>query len=260
MKDHFADRLFDLSGHHALVTGASGGLGRHFALTLARAGAAVAVGARRTDKLAELVTEITAAGGRAIAVKLDVGQRDSVIAALDEASEKLGTLDIIVNNAGVTATKRVLEYTDADWSSVINTNLDGSWIVAQEAAKRLVAAKLGGNIINISSIYASRVSPGVVPYTVSKAAVKQLTKVLALEFARFGIRVNAIAPGYIATDLNRDFLASDAGQRLRARVPAQRFGDETELDGALLLLASKAGAYISGTEIAVDGGHLCNSL
>ncbi|HEY9546169.1 MAG TPA: SDR family NAD(P)-dependent oxidoreductase, partial [Solimonas sp.] len=251
MKDNFANALFDLSGHHALVTGASSGLGRHFALTLAKAGAAVAVGARRADKLAELVDEITATGGTAVAVNLDVGQRASVIAALDEASDKLGPLDLIVNNAGVTATRRVLDYTDDDWSTVMKTNLDGSWLVAQEAARRLVAAQRPGSIINISSIYASRVSPGVVPYTVSKAGVKHLTKVLALELARFGIRVNAIAPGYIATDLNRDFLASDAGQRLRSRVPSQRFGEQHELDGALLLLASKAGAYISGTATVV---------
>jgi len=260
MQAHFADQLFDLGGHAALVTGASGGLGRHFALTLARAGAAVAVAARRADKLAELVAEITAFGGRAVAVNMDVASRDSISAALDAAGAQLGTLDIIVNNAGVTATKRVLEYSDDDWNAVMDTNLRGAWIVAQEAAKRLVDAKKNGSIVNISSIYASRVSPGVVPYTVSKAGVKHLTKVLALEFARFGIRVNAIAPGYIATDLNRDFLASDAGQRLRARVPAQRFGEEHELDGALLLLASNAGAYISGSEIVVDGAHLCNTL
>jgi NAD(P)-dependent dehydrogenase (short-subunit alcohol dehydrogenase family) len=260
MNAGLADELFDLSGHTAFVTGASGGLGRHFALVLAQAGAAVAVGARRADKLAELVEEIQAAGGRAAAVSLDVGSRRSIQAALNAAAGKLGTPDIIVNNAGVTATRRVLEYSDEDWDSVMATNLRGAWIVAQEAAKRLVAAGQPGSIINISSIYASRVSPGVVPYTVSKAGVKQLTRVLALEFARFGIRVNAIAPGYIATDLNRDFLASEAGQRLRARVPAQRFGEIHELDGTLLLLASKAGAYISGAEIAVDGAHLCNTL
>lgn len=260
MQAHFADQLFDLSGHAALVTGASGGLGRHFALTLARAGAAVAVGARRADKLAELVAEIQGFGGRAVAVNMDVASRDSIVAALDQAASEIGTLDIIVNNAGVTATKRVLEYNDADWNAVMDTNLRGSWIVAQEAARRLVAANKTGSIINISSIYSSRVSPGVVPYTVSKAGVKHLTKVLALEFAKFGVRVNAIAPGYIATDLNRDFLASEAGQRLRARVPTQRFGEEHELDGALLLLASKAGSYINGAEIVVDGAHLCNTL
>ncbi|MFT3754420.1 MAG: SDR family oxidoreductase [Pseudoxanthomonas sp.] len=257
---NFAAGLFDLRGRNALVTGASGGLGRHFALVLAKAGASVAVGARRADKLAELVEEISAAGGHAVAVGMDVSSRDSIAAALDEAAGELGTLDVIVNNAGVTATKRVLDYTDEDWDAVMDTNLRGAWIVAQEAAKRLSAANQPGSIINISSIYSSRVSPGLVPYTVSKAGVKQLTRVLALEFAKFGIRVNAIAPGYIATDLNRDFLASDAGQRLRGRVPVQRFGEEHELDGALLLLASKAGAYINGSEIVVDGGHLCNTL
>jgi NAD(P)-dependent dehydrogenase (short-subunit alcohol dehydrogenase family) len=260
MNAYFAQQLFDLSGHTAFVTGASSGLGRHFALVLAKAGAAVAVGARRADRLASLIDEITAIGGRAIAVNLDVGSRDSVVTALDATTTTLGVADIIVNNAGVTATKRVLEYSDEDWDAVLDTNLRGAWIVAQEAAKRLVAAKQPGNIVNISSIYSSRVSPGVLPYTVSKAGVKHLTKALALEFARFGIRVNAIAPGYIATDLNRDFLASEAGQRLRMRVPAQRFGEQHELDGALLLLASKAGAYISGTEIVVDGAHLCNTL
>lgn len=248
--------LFDLSRRKALVTGASSGLGRHFAQVLATAGAEVIVAARRAEKLAETVQAIVEAGGRASAVAMDVGNRDSVIAALEAA----GTPDIVVNNAGVTETKRPLDYTDADWDAIIGTNLKGAWIVAQECARRMVAEGKNGSLINISSILGSRVAGGVGPYCASKAGLTQLTKSLALELARHGIRVNSIAPGYIVTELNQEFLAGEGGDKLRARIPSRQFGQYDNLTGPLLLLASDAGSYMSGSEIIVDGGHLCSSL
>jgi NAD(P)-dependent dehydrogenase (short-subunit alcohol dehydrogenase family) len=260
MAGDFLSRLLDLSGHRALVTGASSGLGRHFALTLARAGATVAVAARRVDRLADTVAEIESHGGRAVAVAMDVGSRQSVCAALDESAARLGTIDILVNNAGVSGTKRALDYTDADWDAIVGTNLKGAWTVAQEAARRMIDGGTGGSIINVTSILSGRVAGGVTPYCASKAGLSHLTRALALELARHDIRVNSLAPGYVATELNRDFLASDAGEKLRIRIPARRFGACEDLDGALLLLASPAGAYMTGSDIVVDGGHLCSSL
>ena len=252
--------LFSLAGRNALVTGASSGLGRAFALTLARAGAQVAVAARRVDKLGEVVAEIERLGGRAEPLAMDVLDRASVIAAFDRMEQRLGTAQIIVNNAGVTGTQRALEVTSEDWKAVIDTNLSGAWMVAQESARRMVDAKVPGSIVNITSILATRVAGGLPAYVASKAGLRHLTRSLALEWARYGIRVNSLAPGYIVTELNRGFLASEAGESLRARVPVRRFGEFKDLDGALLLLASDAGAYITGAEIVVDGGHLCSSL
>jgi NAD(P)-dependent dehydrogenase (short-subunit alcohol dehydrogenase family) len=252
--------IFRLDGSKALVTGASSGLGRHFALTLAQAGAEIVVAARRADKLAALVAEIEALDRRAHAVSLDVTSEASVRAAFDSIEKTTGVVDVIVNNAGVTATKAVLQQTEADWDSVIDTNLKGAWLVAQEAARRLVAAKRGGSIINVASILGERVAGGVAPYAISKAGLVQATKALALELARYDIRVNAIEPGYVITDINRDFLASEAGEKLRMRIPTRRFGEMTHLDGPLLLLASRAGAHMTGAALAVDGGHLVSSL
>ena len=252
--------LFSLAGQRVLVTGSSSGLGKHFALTLARAGAHVAVAARRKDKLAAVVTEIAATGGHAIAVEMDVTDRSSVCAALDMIQSSMGVIDIVVNNAGVTNSKPPLDFTDDDWQAVIDTNLTGAWIVAQETSRRMIAADVAGSIINITSILATRVAGALSPYAASKAALKQLTRSFALELARHNIRVNSLAPGYIATDLNRDFLQSDLGEKLKVRIPARRFGELENLDGALLLLASRASAYMTGSEIVVDGGHLVSSL
>ena len=252
--------LFSLAGQRVLVTGSSSGLGKHFALTLARAGAHVAVAARRKDKLAAVVTEIAATGGHAIAVEMDVTDRSSVCAALDMIQSSMGVIDIVVNNAGVTNSKPPLDFNDEDWQAVIDTNLTGAWIVAQETSRRMIAANVSGSIINITSILATRVAGALSPYAASKAALKQLTHSFALELARNNIRVNSIAPGYIATDLNRDFLQSELGEKLKARIPSRRFGELENLDGALLLLASNAGAYMTGSEIVVDGGHLVSSL
>lgn len=253
--------LFRLDGHRALVTGASSGLGQHFALTLAKAGAEIAVAARRADKLTALLTQIEAAGGRGAAVSLDVTSAASVGACFDEINDLMGgPVDIVINNAGVTVTKPLLQHTEQDWDLVVDTNLKGGWLVAQEAARRLVAVNRPGSLINIASILGERVAGGVAPYAVSKAGLVQATKAMALELARFGIRVNAILPGYVTTDLNREFLASPAGEKLRARIPTRRFGMPEDLDGPLLLLASAAGRHMTGAVLAVDGGHLISGL
>jgi NAD(P)-dependent dehydrogenase (short-subunit alcohol dehydrogenase family) len=257
-----ADRiesLFRVDGLRALVTGASSGLGRRFALTLARAGAAeVVVAGRRVESLAALVDEIGTLGSAGRGVKLDVTGAASIAACFDDAGGFVP--DIVVNNAGVTVTKPLLEQTEDDWDAVVGTNLKGGWMVAQEAARRMVAAKKGGSIVNIASILGQRVAGGVAPYAVSKAGLVQMTKAMALELARYDIRVNAILPGYVVTDLNRDFLQSAAGEKLRARIPTRRFGQLEDLDGPLLLLASAAGRHMTGSVLAVDGGHLVSSL
>lgn len=253
--------MFRIDGRRALVTGASSGLGRHFALTLARAGAEVVVVARRADKLAGLLAEIESHSGKGLALSLDVTDASSIRACFDEIERRIGgAADIVVNNAGVTVTKPVLQQTEEDWDAVVGTNLKGGWMVAQEAARRLVAADRPGSLINIASILGERVAGGVAPYAVSKAGLVQATKAMALELARYGIRVNAILPGYVVTDLNREFLDSEPGEKLRARIPTRRFGRLEDLDGPLLLLASDAGRHMTGAVLAVDGGHLVSSL
>jgi NAD(P)-dependent dehydrogenase (short-subunit alcohol dehydrogenase family) len=251
---------FDLGGSAALVTGASSGLGRHFALVLARAGAAVALAARRTDMLAEAVTEIARAGGKAVAVALDVTVPASVAAALSETERRIGPLDILVNNAGTVTSKPLLEHSEEDWDRVVDTNLKGAWLVAQEAARRWVGAGRAGRVVNIASILGIRTQAGIPGYVASKAGLIHLTHALALELGPKGITVNALAPGYIETDLNRDYLRSDAGKALARRIPLRRIGAMEDLEGALLLLASPAGAYINGAVIPVDGGHLVSAL
>ncbi len=252
--------LFGLSARHALVTGASSGLGRHFAGALAAAGARVSVAARREAALAQTVETIHATGAQAQAVRMDVTDAGSVKQAFAAAEAQFGPVGIVINNAGVTGTRAALDMTDDDWSSVIDTNLKGSWVVARHAARRMIHHGQGGSIVNIASILGLRVAGGVAPYAISKAGVVQMTKALALEWARHGIRVNALAPGYIETDLNDAFFASDAGKALIRRIPQRRLGEARELDGALLLLASDAGSYMTGSVIAVDGGHLVSGL
>ena len=251
---------FSLDGRVALVTGASGGLGRHFAETLAGVGATVAVAARRADKVAETVALIEEAGGRAFAVEIDVTDERSIAAAFDAAEKEAGAVTVLVNNAGIANRAPSLDTTEKEWRQVIDTNLTDAWAVSLEAAKRMIAAEAGGSIVNIASILGFRVRPGIAPYAISKAGVVQMTKALALEWARFGIRVNALAPGYIETDMNREFLTSDYGQKLIERIPQRRTGDMADLDVPLLLLASEAGAYMTGSVIPIDGGHLVNSL
>ncbi len=250
----------DLSGRVALVTGASSGLGAHFAQTLARNGAKVALVARRRERLEELARAIEASGGVAVPVAADVSRAEGVAAAFDQAEQALGTATIVVNNAGIARNAPALEMDEATWDEVVDTNLRGAWLVAQTAAQRMVKAGTGGSIINIASILAKRVNGHNAPYIASKAGLLHLTRALALEWARYSVRVNAILPGYIETDINREFFQTAAGQAMIKRVPQRRLGRPEDLDGALLLLASDASSFMTGAEIAVDGGHLQSSL
>ena len=258
MPERPGDR-FRLDGRTALVTGASGGLGRHFALVLAAAGASVAVAARRAGPLEEVAAEIVAAGGTAAAVALDVTDGAAIKAAFDDAEKALGPIDVLINNAGVALTKPALETDEADWDRVLDTNLKGAWMVAREAARRMADAG-GGTIVNIGSIVAERVAGGLSAYAASKAGLTQLTRALAVELARHSIRVNALAPGYIETDINREYFATDAGRRMIKRIPQRRVGHLGDLDGPLLLLASEASAFMTGSVVTVDGGHTVSAL
>lgn len=252
--------ILTLEGKTALVTGANGVLGAHFAKTLAQAGAKVALAGRRPASMQPVQDAIIAAGGRATPVALDVTDPASVARAFDEVAETLGPITVLVNNSGIAVTKPLLEHTEDDWRQVIDVNLDGAWRVAQAAAKHMVGHGQGGSIVNVASVLGLRVASQVPSYVASKAALIQLTKAMALELSRHGIRVNALAPGYIETSINREFFASDAGQTMVKRVPQRRLGQPGELDGALLLLASDAGSYMTGTVVVVDGGHVVNTL
>jgi NAD(P)-dependent dehydrogenase (short-subunit alcohol dehydrogenase family) len=240
-----------LQGKSALVTGASSGLGAHFARVLAAQGADVTCAARRVDRLDALVDQI---GPMARAAAMDVTDAASVSAVFDRP------YDIVINNAGVTYDGPALKTSQEDWNWVLDTDLSGVFRVAQAAGQTLVAAGRPGSIVNIASILGLRVAGNLSAYATAKAGVVQMTKSLALEWARYGIRVNALCPGYIETDLNRDFFASDAGKALIKRVPQRRLGQVEHLDGPLLLLASEDGAFMTGTAIVVDGGHLVSSL
>ena len=253
-------QLFSLEGRVALVTGASGALGGRFAETLALAGARVVLAARRLEPMQALCERLAGGSGRHMTVHMDVAEKASVDAAIDEAAAELGMIDIAVNNSGIALTASALDEPDEEWDRLMRVNLDGARTVALAVARRLVDAKKPGSIINVASVTGLRQAGAVTAYATSKAALIQMTKQHALEWARHGIRVNAIAPGYIETDLNRDFFATDAGRALIKRIPQRRLGHTEDLDGALLLLASNAGAYMTGTVVSVDGGHLVSSL
>ena len=250
-----------LDGELVLVTGASSGLGAHAAQTLAAQGADVVLAARRTDRLEQRVQALRAQGVRAHAQALDVTDAAQVESALDAIHNAMGrTPTRLLNAAGVAVTASVLQQTERDWDTVMDTNLKGAWLVASACARRWVQQQVRGVVLNIASITGLRVAGGVAPYCASKAGLIQLTQAMALELARHCIRVNALAPGYVETELNRDFLRSEAGERLRQRIPLQRFGEAQDLDGPLLLLLSDAGRYINGAVLAVDGGHLVSGL
>lgn len=256
-----AQQGFDLTGRTALVTGASSGLGAHFAHTLASAGARVVITARRIDRLQALVDQLQGQGCQALAVPMDVTDADSVNAAFEQAEQHWGMIDVLVNNAGIGDPVMFLNMTEGNWRSMLSTNLDGAWRVAHRASVAMARVGRGGSIINIASILGLRVGTALSHYAVAKAGVVQLTKAMAMELARNNIRVNAIAPGYFRTEMNNDYFETQQGQDyIRSKVPMRRLGQLHELDGPLLLLASEAGSFMTGTIINVDGGHLTNSL
>lgn len=252
--------MFDLQGKSALITGAGTGLGRQFAITLASAGASVALAARRREKLDETRDLIKEQGGTAICVELDVTDPLSVTSCVRAVESELGVPDILVNNAGVAAQNLVVEMEDNEWEYVLNTNVNGVFKVARAVAKAMIEARKPGSIINLASVLGFRNAPALSHYAASKAAVVSMTKTFALEWVYYGIRVNAIAPGYFETDMNTGVIRSERGDELIKRIPMKRIGELHELDGALLLLASDAGSFMTGSTITVDGGHLCNSL
>lgn len=250
---------FDLAGKTVFITGASSGLGTHFARLFARHGAHTILAARRTDRLAELERELASPSVRSMSVLLDVAHADAVEGAVSEAEDRMGPIDVLVNNAGVTLTKPAIDYDEVDFHSVVDVNLKGSFWMAKAVARRMRDSG-GGSIVNIASILGLRQAGQVASYAISKAGVVQMTKVLALEWARHGIRVNALAPGYISTELNAEFWDTPAGQQLIKRIPQRRLGRLEELDGPILLLASDLSSYMTGSVLTVDGGHLVSSL
>lgn len=247
----------DLNGKTALVTGASSGLGKHFATVLASQGVHVVLAARKEETLRNECATISEAGGKASFVVMDVTSPTSVEQAFEAAAK---SFDIIINNAGISGAGPALDISEQTWDSVVDTNVKGVFSVAQAGARKMRDDRRGGSIVNVASILGLRVAGQVAAYTASKAAVVQLTKALALEWARFGIRVNALCPGYFETELNKEFFSSDAGQALVKRIPQKRLGRLHELNVPLLLLSSDAGSFITGASLAVDGGHLVSSL
>ena len=252
----------DLSGRVAFITGASGGLGAQFARTLAAAGAGVVLASRRLEKLKELRAEIEGAGGDAHVIELDVTDNDSIKSAVAHAETEMGSIDILVNNSGVSTTQRIQDVAEDDYDFVFNTNVRGAFFVAQEVGKRMLARSrgaapgsfTGGRIINIASMAGLKVLPQIGVYCMSKAAVVQMTKAMALEWGRFGINVNAICPGYIDTEINHHHWQTEQGQKLVQMLPRQRVGEPKDLDGLLLMLASDQSHFINGAVIAADDG------
>ncbi|MAR91798.1 MAG: SDR family NAD(P)-dependent oxidoreductase [Pseudomonadota bacterium] len=254
------DVNFNLDGKVVLVTGASSGFGHAFAPFLARHGAKLVVAARRRDPLLALEEEIENDGGRCLAVPMDVTRRESVVEAFEQAEAAFGCVDVVVNNAGIGRASPVLKVTEAEWDEVLDTNLKGAFLVAQEGARRMNLQGKHGSIINIASVLGLRVTSHLSHYSASKAGLVQLTKSLALELAQYQIRVNAICPGYFLTDINRDFFDTEGGKRMIQRIPQRRLGEIQDLLGPLLLLASDASRYMTGSVISVDGGHAVSKL
>jgi len=250
--------MFSLTKKNVLVTGASGGLGKHIATLFAKQGANVIICARRSSQLQELKAKLEQDFGiRVHSFTLDINNRTDFKKMISSLEDEGIQIDVLINNAGVSDTKRFLEYEDADWDRIVDTNLKAPWQCSQEIARHMVDTNNRGSIINITSILSESINLGVSPYCASKAGLRHLTEVMAVELARFGINVNAIAPGYMITDINKEYLTSEMGQQLLKRIPSRKFVDFEDLDGALLLLSSPAGKGITGVEIKVDGGHSC---
>lgn len=255
MSDYLT-QTFGLKGKVALVVGASSGIGAQFARALALAGADVVLGARRAEKIEALAKEIAdETGARTLAVSMDVTDLDTIVKAFDTVEAAFGTCTVVCNNAGLAIPNWALEDTEEDWDTTMNTNLKGMWRVAREAAKRMMAAGTGGSIINTASILGLGVGPMQTTYAISKAGVVQMTRALALEWQRFGIRVNAICPGYFKTEINQEFLESEHGQQMVKMTPARRVGKLSELEPAMLMLACDASGFTTGVALPVDGAH-----
>lgn len=254
--------LFRLDGKHVAITGASSGFGHHFGGVLANAGAKVSLGARRVERVEARAAEVNEQGGQAVGAPLDVTSAESARAFFDAAEAAFGPVDVLINNAGIEAgAKTYMMIDENDWDSVIDTNLKSAWLMSKLFTERVVAGGVkDGNIINVSSITDTRTIKGQFPYAVSKGGLTRMTEVLALEAPKYGIRVNALAPGYILTDVSRLLLESDAAPEFMKGIPLRRFGEFDDLDGPLLLLASDASKYMNGSVLVVDGGHICASL
>ncbi|WP_116810067.1 SDR family NAD(P)-dependent oxidoreductase [Steroidobacter cummioxidans] len=255
-----SSQRFSVRGKVVLITGASSGFGAHFAQVLASEGAKVGLAARRVEVLESIAAEIRKSGGVAATTKLDVANSESVRQAVQAIEQELGPIDVLVNNSGVSISKPLLEQTEEDFDAVLNVNLRGAFLVATEAARRMKASGKGGSIINIESILSFRQAGQIAPYAASKAGLTQLTRSMALELARYKIRVNGIAPGYFATEINKEFFDTEGGLTMIKRMPMRRLGELEELTGPLLLLASDASSYMNGATIVVDGGHLTTQL
>jgi NAD(P)-dependent dehydrogenase (short-subunit alcohol dehydrogenase family) len=250
-----------LAGKRVLVTGASSGLGENFARLAARCKAQVVIGARRKERLEALAAELTALGASQVTVlSLDVASEASILSAFEQIDATGGALDVVVNNAGISGDGLALTLPTQTFDDIMAINVRGVWLVAVQAARRWKEAGRGGSIVNIASIQGERVMTGITPYSTSKAAVVHMTKSLALEWARYGIRVNAIEPGYIGTEMTDMMWETDYGKALIKRIPMRRLGRPEELDGLFLLLATEAGSWMTGACVPVDGGHLCSSL
>ncbi|MEM8548979.1 MAG: SDR family oxidoreductase [Pseudomonadota bacterium] len=249
------NKRFDISGRVALVTGASSGIGAHFSQVLAAEGAEVVACARRTDRLESLAAATADLPGRIVPVTMDVNDKDSVTAAFDQVEATLGCPAIICNNAGIAHTGPFLELEEEDWDRVLDTDLKSVYTIAREGARRMIAADIRGSIINTASILGFGAAPNLSAYAAAKGGVVQLTRAIALDLIRHGIRCNAIAPGWFLTEINEGLFASERGQQYIKMMPARRLGELEELEGALLLLASDAGSFMNGSVVTVDGGH-----